>query len=69
MLQTASPDAIVRLERTDLIDEKKAIENMYFQQQQHNSIDEFLKVHVHDDHGEAGLLMQVSCNACLTKTR
>ena len=59
LLQTASPDAIVRLERTDLADEKKEIEQIYFEQQYHNSIEDFLVHHIHGLHRDFGLLMQV----------
>ncbi len=58
LLQTASPDAVVRLKRTDLTDEKMAIKHVYFEQQHHNSIEDFLKHHVYD-HRETGLLLQV----------
>lgn len=59
LLQTASPDAIVRLERTDLAEEKRDIESIYFEQQHHNSIEDFLVHHVHGLHRDVGLLMQV----------
>ncbi len=57
LLQTAPPDAIVRLERTDLADESKVIKQIYFEQQSHESIDNFLNYHVQDQ--REGLLMQV----------
>ncbi len=56
MLQTASPDAIMRLENTELADEKREIERIYFKKQHHNSIEDFLINHVHS---LVGLLMQV----------
>ena len=59
LLQTAAPDAIVRLERTALANEKKLIEEMYFKKQHHSSIDDFLNHHVHDYEADTGLLMQV----------
>ncbi len=59
LLQTAAPDAIVRLEYTDLAEEKKNIEDIYFKQQHHASIEDFLNHCVHGYHTETGLLMQV----------
>ena len=59
LLQTAAPDAIVRLKNTVLADKKKEIENIYFQQQKHSSIEDFLNHHVNGECAESGLLMQV----------
>lgn len=56
LLQTAAPDAIVRLERTALAGEKKEIEDIYFHHQHHSSIEDFLDHHVNSKHP---LLMQV----------
>ena len=67
LLQTAAPDAIVRLERTDLAGERKVIEDIYFRQQHHSSIEDFLNHHIHDCEAETGLLMQV-CALCNTLT-
>lgn len=60
LLQTASPDAVVRLEKTVLVDEKMEVKRIYFQQQHHESLEDFLNHHVHGSHGQDGLLMQVS---------
>ena len=57
LLQTASPDAIVRLERTDMDPDNESLK-IYFERQHHESIDDFLHYHVHDGQRE-GLLMQV----------
>ena len=59
LLQTAAPDAIVRLERTDLAGEQRAIEDIYFRQQHHSSIEDFLIQHVHECDVKTRLLMQV----------
>ena len=63
LLQTAAPDAIVRLERTELADEKQETENIYFQSQYHSSIEDFLNHHVHEYNIDSGLLMQVCLQA------
>ena len=41
LLQTAAPDAIVRLQNTNL-EEREVIERMYFKKQHHHSIEKFL---------------------------
>ena len=69
---TAAPDAIVRVARTALASEKSLLEQIYFQNQHHTSIVEFLEHHVNNRDRECGLLMQVYyipqfyrvCNAC-----
>ena len=58
LLQTASPDAIVRLEHTALAADSGLLKCIYFERQHHESIDDFLHYHVHDGQRE-GLLMQV----------
>ena len=60
LLQTASPDAVVRLERTKLVHEERHIKQIYFDRQHHESIADFLGYHVNSYVGEGGLLMQVS---------
>ena len=59
LLQTASPDAIVRLECTPISDEKEAINHIYSEEQYHMSMIEFLRHFIHDSHTEGGLLLQV----------
>ena len=63
LLLTASPDAIVRLKETELVDEKELVGKTYFEQQHHNCIEDYLEHHVHGLHGEPGLLMQVCCGS------
>jgi len=60
LLQTASPDALVRLEYTPLADQREELLRVYFEEQHHNSIEDFLAYQVqrNSTQGE-GLLMQV----------
>jgi hypothetical protein len=58
LLQTASPDAIVRLECTALSDEKDSSQ-IYSEEQYHRSMTEFLHHFVHTPEAEGGLLLQV----------
>ena len=60
LLQTASPDAIVRLEHTALSDEKDSISRIYSEEQYHRSMTEFLHHFVHTPEAEGGLLLQVT---------
>ena len=61
LLQTASPDALVRLEQSSLADQKEELLELYFQRQHHNSLEDFLAHHLQKN-GTRGenLLMQVS---------
>ena len=61
LLQTASPDAIVRLQSTSLAGESDTIQKIYFAKQDHSSIDSFLAFHLkHDRESQTGgLLLQV----------
>lgn len=59
LLQTASPDGIIRLEHTDINDEKTNIEDIYFRIQCHQSIGDFLETNIKDHVSQLGLLMQV----------
>ena len=59
LLQTASPDAIVRLECTALSDEKDSINQIYSEKQYHRSMIEFLHHFVQSPEAEGGLLLQV----------
>lgn len=54
----ATPDSVVRLEKTDLFCELEEVKNIYFEQQQHESIVHFLNYHIHESKKE-GLNMQV----------
>ena len=60
LLQTASPDALVRLEQSPLADQKEELLELYFQRQHHNSLEDFLAHHLQRN-GTRGenLLMQV----------
>ena len=60
MLQMASPDALIRLQRTVLAEEAKKLSEMYFSEQCHGSIVQFLQHHL-QAHTEIsdGLLIQV----------
>ena len=59
LLQTAAPDAIMRLEHTKLAEVKREIEIIYFKKQHHDSIEDFLNHHIHESDLESGLLLQV----------
>ena len=61
LLQTASPDAIVRLQRTELASESEEIHAIYFGKQLHSSLDDFLMLHLKcdKDSKSGGLLLQV----------
>lgn len=59
LLQTASPEAVVRLECTPLAAEKECLNQVYSQQQYHKSIIEFLGQNIQLSSGEEGLLLQV----------
>ena len=66
LLLTAAPDAIVRVECTALVDEKNLIECIYFQQQHHSSIVEFLQHHMIEKPEDLGLFMQVSISCAFS---
>ena len=61
LLQTASPDALFRLENSPLADQREELLELYFQQQHHGSLEDFLAHHLQRK-GTSGesLLMQVS---------
>jgi hypothetical protein len=63
LLQTAAPDAIVRLEHADLAHEKAVIGDIYFKHQHHNSMEDFLNHYIHACDRETRLLMQVCPHA------
>jgi hypothetical protein len=60
LLQTATDDAIVRLEKTSLLDQQQDFIHIYFSEQHHGSIVAFMQHHL-KNHGESSepLLMQV----------
>lgn len=60
LLQIASDDALIRLKRTPLADQQKEFMQVYFSEQHHDSIINFVCHHIKDDDGTSdGLLMQV----------
>ena len=58
LLQTAAPDAIVRLQNTSL-EKRELVEDIYFKKQHHHSIEEFLIDQLKWCDGKGGLLIQV----------
>ena len=63
LLQTASPDALVRLESTPLADQREEVSRLYFQEQHHSSIEDFLTHHIQRNSTRGGgLLMQVGAH-------
>ena len=61
LLQMASPDALIRLDKTDLAGERDDLSKLYFESQCHQSIHDFLLHYTAGTVSEGGLLMQVSC--------
>ena len=59
LLQTAAPEAIARLKCTPLAIEREEIIKIYFEQQHHNSIEDFLIHNLYNNVDPSGLLMQV----------
>ena len=66
LLQMASPDALVRLQKSRLIVSQQELSKIYFFEQHHDSLLQFLEYHLQniDAEGGNGLLMQVNklCN-------
>lgn len=60
LLQMASPDALIRLKYTSLSDKMERLSQIYYFEQHHSSIVEFLRYHFkHSQLDECGLLIQV----------
>ena len=60
LLQMASPDALIRLQRTVLAAEAEELSKMYFSEQCHGSIVQFLQHHLQTHTANSdGLLIQV----------
>ena len=59
LLQMASPEALIRLKSTLLDDEQKHLSQIYYFEQHHGSIVEFLNYHLPKTHNLSGLLIQV----------
>ena len=65
LLQMASPDALIRLRCTALADDYEELSQIYFSEQHHGSIVQFLVHHLHNGShmtDQCGLLIQVSYN-------
>ena len=59
LLQTAAPDAIVRLQNT-VLEEQEAIKEIYFKKLHLHSIEDFLTNQLWRCEGKGGLLIQVN---------
>ena len=60
MLQTATDDAIVRVKNTVLSDHQEKFIQVYFSEQHHNSIIDFVQHHLnHHDASNRRLMIQV----------
>ena len=60
LLQMASPDALIRLQKSRLADDQKKLSGIYFFEQCHESLLQFLKNHLENaENNPDGLLMQV----------
>ena len=60
LLQTASDDSLIRLERTALADRQRELMRVYSSEQHHHSIVDFVDHYIHHcDENQEGLLMQV----------
>ena len=61
LLQMASPDALIRLHNTTLSLDQEKLKKIYFYEQHHGSIVQFLQHHFYDGQShQSGLLIQVS---------
>ena len=60
LLRTASDDSLVRLTMTDLAHQQKELMRLYFKEQHHKSIADFVYHHMQNsDETKEGLLLQV----------
>ena len=60
LLQTASDDSLVRLKMTDLAQQQEELVRLYFSEQHHKSVAEFVYHHIQNsDESKEGLLLQV----------
>ena len=61
LLQTASDDSLVRLKMTDLAHQQEELMRLYFSEQHHKSIADFVYYHIQNsDETKEGLLLQVT---------
>ena len=73
LLQTASDDSLVRLAMTDLAHQQEELMRLYFKEQHHKSVADFISYHIQNsDETKEGLLLQVikinchlTCAFCL----
>ena len=60
LLQTASDDSLVRLAMTDLAHKQEELMRLYFKEQHHKSIADFVSYYIQNsDEAKEGLLLQV----------
>ena len=60
LLQTASDDSLVRLAMTELAHQQEELMRLYFNEQHHKSIADFISYHIQNsDETKEGLLLQV----------
>ena len=60
LLQTASDDSLIRLQRTTIADQQEELMNLYYSVQHHSSVIEFVQHHMlNDSESTHGLLLQV----------
>ena len=63
LLQTASDDSLVRLKMSDLAYQQEELMRLYFSEQHHNSVADFVYHHIQNSDGsKEGLLLQVQFN-------
>lgn len=60
LLQMASPESLIRLQYTSLDEQKEKLSEIYYVEQHHGSIVEFLSHHLNTSTDSYGLLIQVS---------
>ncbi|KAM6964707.1 E3 ubiquitin-protein ligase rnf213-beta [Tautogolabrus adspersus] len=69
LLNCATPDAVMRLKYSDLANqEKEKLQRMYFQQQHHHSIRDFLEDCLNKHHGSRKFLEITTFSSLLTKS-
>ena len=59
LLQTAAPDALIRLKSTQLSNQWKDLWRVYHEDQCHSFLEDFLKRQLMEHDAQGGLLMQV----------
>ena len=61
LLEMASPDALIRLTSTQLLDEQRALCEIYMEEQHHSSLEAFVQSQIALPKCARGILMQVLC--------